>query len=210
MHHEPDEAATSFSVRRNVLTPLREFLDHGYGLHCEQSDERPCTAEVEAFAIGEARLTDVRMSALTLSPRHKAQSDDGYLYVKLVESGSLLLEQNGERCRLPANSLAIVDPAIPFTERFDDTTHLIVIHFPKAALRARGFHCHFGHWMVPDMRSPDVMMIHDMIRFVASRQVALGNTTRALLGTQLIDLMGVLVDAGHALPREALYRATSR
>jgi AraC-like DNA-binding protein len=184
----------SAEIQRDPLAQWREFLERGYGLHCEQADGRPCTAQVETFAMGEARLTDVRMSALTLSPRCRVPPDEEHLYVKLVESGSLMLEQNGERFRLPANSLAIVDPSVPFVERFDEKAHLIVLTCPRSALRERAYHHHFGHWVVPDMRSADVRMVHDMIRFVALRQGDLTESTKALLGAQLIDLMDVLVD----------------
>jgi AraC-like DNA-binding protein len=180
------------------LAPWLDIIEAGHGLRCEWSRVIPCQIDIASFALGGARLTDAIMSAVSLSPLQWARHEYDHVYVKLVMSGSVMFEQNGERRRFTVGSLIVVDPAVPFVERMDELTRLLVVTCPRSALRERGYLHSFRNPVVADMRSPDVRVVRDIIQLVAERQNELTEKTKAVLGTQLIDLMGVLVVAGEA------------
>jgi AraC-like DNA-binding protein len=198
------------ALRNEQLSDFRNFLEQGYGLHCEKSDEQTGTAEVDVFSVGLARLSDVRISALSLSTRQHVPAEAGHVYVKLVTSGDMKLEQNGDVLTTFPGSLVILDPSTPFVERFENPSRLIVMTCPKAVLRERGHHHHFGHWIIPDIRLPDVVLVRDMISFIAANQNVMRDPTKELLGSQLVDLISVLIDADDQptmrSPTAALYR----
>lgn len=173
----------------------REVLEKVYGLNCERHPGPSCEVEIDRREIGEVCVAEVRMSAQTLAPRRKMEQTEDQLYLKLVVNGTARFEQNGEQRRFAAGSLVIVDPAAPFLEYVEEDTRLVVVTCPKPALRERGYPSHFNHWLAPDVQSPDVQTVHDMVRVIASRGGGLAEQTRTLLGAQLLDLMDVLLHA---------------
>lgn len=173
----------------------REILERRYGLNCERQGRHACEVSIDMRDVGEVQVADVRMSAQTLAPRRKMEPAEDQLYLKLVVSGTANFEQNGERRRFAAGSLVIVDPATPFVEHVEESTELIVVTCPKAALRERGYQSHFRHWLAPDVQSPDVQTVQDIVRLIASRHRRLAEQTRTLLGAQLVDFMEVLLNA---------------
>jgi AraC-like DNA-binding protein len=173
----------------------REVLEKAYGLNCERHPGPSCEVEIDMREVGAVCVAEVRMSAQTIAPRRKMEPTEDQLYLKLVVGGTAKFEQNGERRCFPAGSIVIVDPAVPFLESVEDATQLVVVTCPKPALRERGFRSHFNHWLAPDIQSPDVQTVHDMIRVIASRRGGLAEETRTLLGAQLLDLMDVLLNA---------------
>jgi AraC-like DNA-binding protein len=180
----------------------RDVLEKNYGMRCEPHRGRNCDVGIHARDVGDIRVADVRMNAQTLTPRGRMETTQDQLYIKLVLRGIATFEQNGEQRRFPADSLVIVDPARPFLELVDEETQLIVVTCPKAALRERGYRSQFDHWIAPDMGSPDVRIVHDMIRLIAGCHAGVGEQTRYLLSAQVLDLMDVLLTQDvSAVPR---------
>ncbi|MCA8028956.1 helix-turn-helix domain-containing protein [Burkholderia cepacia] len=195
------EADLNFPTKSAVPQPpstmpfagWRDVLDKNYGLRCEPHRGRNCDVGIHVRDVGDIRVADVRMNAQTLSPRSLMETTQDQLYMKLVLRGIATFEQNGEQRRFSADSLVIVDPARPFFELVDEETQLIVVTCPKASLRQRGYRSQLDHWIAPDMGSPDVQIVHHMIKLIAGCHSAVGEQTRYLLSTQVLDLMDVLL-----------------
>ncbi|EKS70270.1 helix-turn-helix domain-containing protein [Caballeronia sp. PC1] len=181
-----------------ALSELRTYLTLSHGLGCKPDKFRPYNAEVRAIELGETAFSTVRMTALTLFPDNSTQEHSQHIYVKLVSQGKLLFEQDGDRKIVAAGELVIVDPSMPFTETFQDETSLIVLRCKKSSLQERGFRCQLSHCIEPDMSSADVSVVFDMIRAVASNFAEMRYTTQALLGSHLIDWLGVLLESSGA------------
>ena len=171
-------------------------LEHHYGLRCERQRGLTSHVEMAAREMGDVRVADVRMSAQTLAPRCRTQAAEDQIYLKLVVSGHAMFEQNGEQRCFSADSLVLVDPSRPFVERVDHETRLIVVSCPKSALRDRGYRSEFNHWIAPDMRSPDAQFVRGIVCTAQGAVIsdsAMQRRTSALLGTQLLDLLDVVM-----------------
>lgn len=178
----------------------RDVLEKSYGLHCETRPGHRCEVDLDARDVGEIRIAEVRMSGQTISPRCRMEPAEDQVYTKLVLGGVAMFEQNGERHLVTPDSLIVIDPGRPFVECVDASTRMIVVTCPKSALRERGYISHFKHWVAPDMASPDVRVVQDMVRLIASSRHGLRDSTREMLGTQLLDLVEVLTRVGTGTP----------
>ncbi|GBQ40824.1 AraC-type DNA-binding protein [Acidocella aminolytica 101 = DSM 11237] len=92
-----------------------------------------------------------------------------------------------------AGGLIVVDPARPFQEHAPVHAWLLVVNAPKSALRQSGYKYQLTRWVAPDASSPDIRLVTDMIRLIASHSPELNLEMRPRLGCQLLDLMDVVL-----------------
>ncbi|WP_454737272.1 AraC family transcriptional regulator [Cupriavidus necator] len=184
------------------------LLRDRYGLECDLPAGNPFVSAVGIQSMDDVDVADVRMSPQVLTPMRSTPASAPALYVKLVESGGMTLERRGARQRFEKGSIAVVDPASPFTETIDDRTHLIVVSCPRTTLRQRGIRCQLDGWLAPDPHLPDTQVIQGMIRMAGAHGHAVRERTRASIANQLLGLMDILIGEDHRCARARAADAT--
>jgi AraC-like DNA-binding protein len=182
----------------------REALDRDYALGCQQPRGTAFASAISMDWIGGLKVADVRMTPQTLSPQGRQRAQEDVLMVKMIVEGEAVFERDGEQCRFGAGGLIIVDPAQPFLEHVAEHAKLLVVSCPKQALRERGYRYRLNRWVAPDTSSPDVRLVQDMIRLIATHSPVLNEEMRARLGYQLLDLMDVIIREDMATPAETM------
>jgi AraC-like DNA-binding protein len=179
-------------------------LDRDYALGCHQARGSAFASSIHTGHVGGLRVANVCMSPQTLRPQGRLRAEEDVLMVKMIAEGEAVFERDGEQHRFGAGGLVVVDPAQPFLEHVPAHARLLVVNTPKTALRARGYRYRLNRWVAPDTASPDVRLVQDMIRLIASHSPALNEEMRARLGCQLLDLMDVVLRADEAAPAEII------
>jgi len=162
---------------------------------------------VRGWSLGESQLIDARLAHHSSSPI--CSDTDPSLFVKLVVSGEMHLEQDGSMRRLGRGSLVLLDAATPYYQTFGSATHLIALRFSRQFMTDRGFGGDlFRRFIVPDPSKPDVQAISSMVASIADQG---GNTSDALRrrqGAQLVDILDLLFDHPAGRPRARSSEAT--
>jgi len=138
----------------------------------------------------EARVTDQIWASLM---RGKCPSSEDCVFAKIVASGSVVISQHGEERTFPTGSVLTVDGAWPFRERFLGSTRLIALRMPKQALKARGYVYGSRRIIVPDLSSPDVTFLRDLLVCVAGRMELPSPPFCERVGEQTLDMMETLL-----------------
>ncbi len=176
------------------------------GFHCRFDPEHPDQYAMEQGQAGPMRISNVEVAWqwLTPMPRRPSIGHDAHLFLKIVQRGSLSIEQNGQTRHLAAGEMVLVDPLRHFNEYFRERTQLSILHIPKEALRERGIRHSLYEACCPDRTSPDVNAVRDFALSIATQMHQASDALMARLGGQCLDLMDVLVGnraastAGHA------------
>lgn len=159
------------SVRLDFMPGKGEALwlataKNKYGLHCEFDPLNASSASVQSWNLGQAFMTSLDVAGQTLSPvdeGHPAWPGEHFL-VQLVVSGRVHLEQCGERLRLAAGSLFLVDPARRYLQSFPARARVLAMRLPKAGLLVRGARYRGGCPMLFDQDSADVLASRELNR----------------------------------------------
>ncbi|WP_409518806.1 helix-turn-helix domain-containing protein [Paraburkholderia sp. LEh10] len=159
-----------------------------------------------SWNLGQVELLCVELAHQSLSPI--AELSEPYLFVKLIETGSMVLEQNGQVRRFEAGSMVLVDPAKPYRQIFAERAQMIAVRIPKSALKERGFRHDLRGLVVPDIATSDVRAIGDVISGVARQNGSTSTNMRRRQGEQLLDLVDILIEDPSALIRSRSGDAT--
>ncbi|WMY09562.1 AraC family transcriptional regulator [Paraburkholderia phenoliruptrix] len=173
----------------------REAIDKNYGLSCDLHKGHPFESEIDVRNFGQIQIADILMSGQTFTPKHRTALADDFLFIKFILGGAAIFEQNGDHQRFYPGRVVVIDPARSFVEAVDDGTRLLVVTCPKSALRERGYCNQLPHWIAPDICSPNVKVVSDMVRIMASHRQTVDGGMCARLSGQLLDLMDILIDA---------------
>jgi AraC-like DNA-binding protein len=182
----------------------QEALNKDYALGCRSHRDAVFASGISIGQAGALKIADVWMSGQTLQPNGRQHAEEDVLMVKMIVEGEAVFERDGEQCRFGAGGMVIVDPAQPFLEHVPAHAKLLVVSAPKDALRERGYKYSINRWVAPDITSPDVRLVQDMVRLIASHSPALDQDMRARLGYQLLDLMDVVLRQDLNPPAEAV------
>ncbi|WP_298283155.1 helix-turn-helix domain-containing protein [Acidocella sp.] len=197
MNHDPaGQGAQASAAPGAALLAFEQWceaLNRDYALGCARPRGIAFASGISMGEVGGLRVADVSMSPQTLRPHCRQRAEEDVLMVKMIAEGEAVFERDGEQRRLGAGGLIIVDPAQPFQEHVPAHARLLVVNAPKAALRERGYRYRLNRWLAPDITSPDVRLVQDMIRLIAAHGPALNPEMRTRLGCQLLDLMDVIL-----------------
>jgi AraC-like DNA-binding protein len=131
----------------------------------------------------------------TLSPMSRAagQWPTQEIRLKVVRSGSMLIEQKGHALAVGPGEIVVADPSFHYVASFREPTQLSIVRIPKPLLHDRGWAHHFHRAFEPVPISADVTAVRD---FVLNLTAQVGHASEALLtrmGMQCLDLMDVLL-----------------
>jgi AraC-like DNA-binding protein len=138
----------------------------------------------------DARVRDQTWGSLL---HGKSPVSEDCVFVKVVASGSVVISQHGEERVFPEGSVLTVDGAWPFQDRFLGPVRLVALKMPKQALKARGYPYGSRRIVVPELQSPDVTFLRDLVICMAGRMELPGLQLREKVGEQTLDVMETLL-----------------
>ena len=161
-------------------------------------------AHIDTGSLSELRLITFENSPMSVSRtvRHirHARHDDIFCCLQL--SGELMLEQEGRETRLQPGSMTLLDPMLPYSGRFFDSSRLLVLKVPRQSLEARigktrDLLC---RGIKPVASEPRLAAY--FIALLPALVNGLSPTASDLIKEQAIDLLGLsLAKMTQALPR---------
>jgi AraC-like DNA-binding protein len=154
-------------------------------------------SRISKASAGQTTVVDISLAWQSIStPTRSSVGIDERLYVQIVTSGVMSIEQNGETTTVRPGDMLVVDPQVAFKKSFRESTRVVILNIPKSALRERGLRMRAPSAYMRGSVSPDVGVIREVMLHVASQAGKASNTLLARLGDQCLDLMDVLIN-GH-------------
>lgn len=192
-------AANSVQEFNGISLPSwQEILAKSYGLRCDNYASHSFGASITVQEVGEIKIADVRMRTLEIESKSRPSYSEDVLLLKLLVCGSAVFEQGSKQRRFSSGSLIVIDPSHPFTETIDNDAQMVVVTCPKASLRDRGYRHALNRWVAPNLLSPDVRVIQDLISIIALHGANVQNETKERLSQQLLDMFDVVTECHNA------------
>ncbi|HEY4353587.1 MAG TPA: AraC family transcriptional regulator [Paraburkholderia sp.] len=131
----------------------------------------------------------------TFSPISRAAGrwPDQEILLKVVRSGSMLIEQRGHALRVGPGQVVIADPSFHFAASFREPTQLSIVRIPKPLLHDRGWSHHFDRAFELVPMSDDVTAVRDFVLNLTAQVDRASEPLLARLGMQCLDLIDVLL-----------------
>ncbi|WP_281425864.1 helix-turn-helix domain-containing protein [Paraburkholderia edwinii] len=175
-----------------------EAVKTNCGLECRFESSRFGVSSLNKVSAGQTTVVDINAAWQSIStPRHASVCIDERLYVQIVTSGMMSMEQNGETMTVRPGDMLVIDPRAGFKESFRESTRVVVLNMPKSALRERGLRMHVPSACIRGPASPDVGVMREFVLHVASHAGKASDALLARLGDQCLDLMDVLINGHH-------------
>ncbi|RFU49574.1 helix-turn-helix domain-containing protein [Paraburkholderia sp. DHOC27] len=175
------------------------WIDHmqAEGIDCRfhASTSAMDSASVDWHPAGDLCIGDAELAAVSLSaaPRHRAQLGE-HVFLKVVQSGSVTIEQNGRMHRFDAGSMLMVDPSYSFSDHYSDMTRVALLRMPRNALKDRGLRYSFHEPHLANLFSADVQAVREFMARTARQAGATSQTLRERFGQQCLDLLDVVLE----------------
>lgn len=164
--------------------------------------------------LGNIGVMRAELMAVELTPVHESvlSWQGEWVYLKVVVSGSIVVEHGGQFQRFGPGSVIALDPAHHFNELVPEWTDLIVLRVPKVRLQERGWSPHLNGLIALDRDAPDTAAVRNLVSGIAEQTGTLSLAMQNLLGNQLFELAEVVMtsrgDGGRRRSAEAVvYRA---
>jgi AraC-like DNA-binding protein len=180
-------------ARRHWWTSI---MLNSYGMTCKLDTSGSADSIIQEWTLGELPILDLRMTKQLVAPtlRDSACWNGDHLFLKVVKSGSISIEQNGESRVFGPNSLIITDPLHSYVQSFDESTSLGVLRLSKETLRVRGLPYNFPEVHDGDLGSPDVQAVRDVILMLIDQSSTVSRELGHRLSQQCLDLMDVVLN----------------
>jgi AraC-like DNA-binding protein len=148
-----------------------------------------------SWNIGQIVILSADFSHQTITPLSPDESPytHDHLFLKVVKSGSAVIEQRGQTRVIVPGDIVLLDPKEPYREVVTERATGLGLRFPRSALRERGFRCALRGLYLPDVSSPDVQAVRALIECLG-QQSGPSIEVRRRLGDQLLDLLDIVVD----------------
>jgi AraC-like DNA-binding protein len=115
------------------------------------------------------------------------------IWLKVVRSGSMLIEQKGHALRIGPGEIVVADPSFHFVASFREPTQVSTVRIPKPLLHDRGWAHHFHRAFEPVPMSADVTAVRDFVLNLTAQIGRASEPLLARLSMQCLDLMDVLL-----------------
>jgi AraC-like DNA-binding protein len=167
-----------------------------HGMQCRVDDCQSAPSTVTIAHAGQTDIFNVDVAWQSVSPvMQRPRFWNGeHLFVKIVRSGAMSVEQRGQTVTFGPGDIAVLDPLHMFNESFREPTRLAILRFPKAALRERGLRHRFPTVCRPDSASADVAAVREFVLNLTSQAGKASEPLLERLGDQCLDLMDVIVN----------------
>ncbi|CAB3770737.1 helix-turn-helix domain-containing protein [Paraburkholderia solisilvae] len=204
-----------FTYRRSP-SHQHEWHDslHAFGVRADADPNLSFDSVIEAWGVGQIVFLGGDIRCLTVTPMSadESQWSSDYLFLKLVTSGSMLVDERGGVREFGPGGIVLLDPQRPYREIFPERMTGVSMRLPRRALTERGFRSTLNRAHCPDVSSPDVQSVRALIECVASQSYVPQVHVMQRLGDQLLDLMDIVLDvppaAGRVRTAEAIvYKA---
>jgi AraC-like protein len=160
------------------------------GLLCRLDSCHAGASRFNVARAGQTEIVNVDLAWQSVSPiaqRDATAWSGEHLFVKVVTSGEMSIEQRGQTTMFGPGDMAMVDPMHMFNESFRESTRMSVLRIPKAALRERGLRHRFPVLFRPDPESPDVGAVREFVLNLASQAGRASDALLARLGDQCLS-----------------------
>jgi AraC-like DNA-binding protein len=165
------------------------------GLECRFESSRFYPSTMNNASAGQTIVANMNLAWQSFSTlSHTRVWNDERLYVQIVTSGTVSIEQDGEMATVGPGDMVVVDTLARFKEQFREPARIVLLNIPKSALRKRGLRMRVPSAYTRNSASPDVDVIRDFVLHVASQAGKASNALLTRLGDQCLDLMDVLVN----------------
>jgi AraC-like DNA-binding protein len=171
---------------------------HNYGMKCRLHDSRSADCRIRERQLGSFLILDTEMAHQAVSPilRENACWNGDHLFLKVIERGSISIEQNGSTQTFSQRSVLAVDPLYAYAEHFDEPSSVTVLRLPKQALRDRGLPYSFRDVHTGDSSSPDIQAVCDFLLLLARQDGAISDSLSRLMSDQCLDFMDIVFNEG--------------
>jgi AraC-like DNA-binding protein len=173
----------------------RHEFENQCGMTCPSDLGENFTSWSKTWHAGQVGVLDARVRDQTWTSllQGKCPVSEDCVFVKVIASGSVVISQHGEERTFPVGSVLTVDGAWPFQERFLGSTRLVALRMPKQALKERGYAYGSRRIIVPELSSPDVAFLRDLLICVAGQMELPSLKIRERVGEQTLDMMETLL-----------------
>jgi AraC-like DNA-binding protein len=165
------------------------------GMTCLPDQGENFTSWTKTWYAGQVGILDARTKDQAWASMMQGKSPVGEdcVFVKVIVSGSLVISQHGDERVFPVGSVLTVDGAWPFQDRFPGSTRLVALKVPKQALKARGYPYGSRRIIVPQLSSPDVIFLRDLMICAANQMEPPSLQFGQRVGEQTLDMMETLL-----------------
>ena len=186
----------------------RERFTNKYGLDCQFLDGNPAGMHVTSWRLGKVGITSARLTNLCLLPMR----DDVLPRMKMtiVMQGTMHVESQGRLRTFNAGDAVLTDSSSSCRQNFIEPAELLTLCFMKETLDERGLR-YEGHGIVaPDVTSPDVRAVIDLIAGVAAQKGTPSLELRRRQGDHFVDLLELFLQNPQRVRSSdaAMFRAT--
>ncbi|HEY4352596.1 MAG TPA: helix-turn-helix domain-containing protein [Paraburkholderia sp.] len=167
-----------------------------HGMQCRVDACHSAPSTVKIARAGQTDIFDIDVAWQSVSPimQRPCFWNGEHLFLKVVRSGAMSIEQRGQTVTFGPGDIAVLDPLHMFNESFRERTRLSILRFPKAALRERGLRHGFPTVCRPDSASADVGAVREFVLNLTSQAGKASEPLLERLGDQCLDLMDVIVN----------------
>jgi AraC-like DNA-binding protein len=167
-----------------------------HGMQCRIDACHSVPSIVNGARAGQTDILNIEVAWQSVSPiMQRPRFWNGeHLYVKVVRSGTMSVEQRGQTVEFGPGDIAVLDPLHMFNESFREPTRLAILRFPKAALRERGLRHRFPMVFRPDAASGDVGAVREFLLNLTAQAGKASEPLLERLSDQCLDLMDVFVN----------------
>jgi AraC family transcriptional activator of tynA and feaB len=181
----------------------RERFDCWHAVACSmlvQHDSRPDCREAFRAELQAGDLDQLKLIFFTNSPmrishgmRHTARAEDDDLFICRQFAGTTALEQCGRELMLGQGDMTVLDPALPYSGAFGENSQLLVLKVPRPLLEARvGKPRELAAYRIQPHHSEEVLLSSYLAQLPLC-EGGLSQETRAIVGSQLLDLVTVVL-----------------
>jgi AraC-like DNA-binding protein len=166
-----------------------------HGAPCRFDDYPFSTATFNHAQAGRNDIFNIDIARPCVSPiiQHPHFLTGEHVFLKVVRSGTMSVEQGGQSFTFGSGDVAVLDPQHLFNESYHAPTSLAVLRFPKTALRDRGLRHRFPVVCRADVDSADVRAVRECVLNLTAQAGKASETLLERLSDQCLDLMDVLV-----------------
>jgi AraC-like DNA-binding protein len=113
----------------------------------------------------------------------------------------MTFKQHGETLCFGTGDMLLLDPSLPFSRSFLETTQISVLHISRRALNDRGVSCRFTSACHPVRETDDIAALRALLLAFTAYVDHASDALLERLGNQFLDLMDVVIENSGALQR---------
>ena len=178
----------------------RAFVEHDW----RPVDRRSFEAEVRATSLEAIKLAVCSNDAMTIwrSERQAARATSDTIFANVQLSGTTNISQDGKDVTVESGGLTLVDSQRPYTLRFGNGSKHLVAQISRREIEAR-VGCVSAMMAYRVDRDNGVgKLAAEFLQILAGRAGDIPEFSRAQLGSQAVDLLGLALSAGSARKKQ--------